>query len=63
MGWFVYSRISPIGNFLMPTDFEDPSKANVFESKDTFLKLLVEFPTFTGVHQYRQHISVEQVQF
>ena len=53
----------PFSNFLMPTDFEDPSKANIFESKYTFLQLLVEFPTFNGVNQYRQHIAVEQAQF
>jgi len=52
----------PIGNFLMPTDFEDISKTNVFKSKDAFLQLLVEFPVFTGVHQYIQNIVVEQAQ-
>ena len=59
VGFQLHSLIS---NFLMPTDFEDISKTNVFKSKDAFLQLLVEFPVFTGVHQYIQNIVVEQAQ-
>ncbi|XP_065572716.1 pre-mRNA-splicing factor ATP-dependent RNA helicase PRP16-like [Artemia franciscana] len=45
----------------MPTDFEHPSKANVFESKDTFTQLLVKFATFASVYNPRIGMDALQI--